>query len=97
MIGGVTRRMLPHLSDVPHLHDPIHETRRLCRLFRMDGIKVMSCGISGGKVNDKICQYEKSRKSFFVLLRRCDNFSLAKFMDSSSFDKLRLFPGYEDI
>ena len=29
--------------------DPIHDTRHLCTRFRIDGIKAMSRGISGGK------------------------------------------------
>ena len=43
--------------------DLIHDTNRIFKKLvqrwnRIDGIKVMACGIPGGKKKKKICQYE---------------------------------------
>ena len=52
------------------LIDFIHDTRYLCTRSRIDGIKAMSRGISGGK------QVIKSRPSLFILSKRGDDFTV---------------------
>ena len=55
--------------------DLIHDTRpsSLCTRFRIDGIKAMSGGISGGKQKGKICQSKKSRSTLFIFPKRNDD------------------------
>ena len=36
--------------------DLIHDTHHLCTRFRIDRIKAMSRGFSGGQTSDKICK-----------------------------------------
>ena len=52
----------------------IHDTHHLCTRFRIDGIKAMSRGISGGKQKIKFAKFEKSRSTLFILSKRNDDF-----------------------
>ena len=56
--------------------DRIHDTHHICTCFRIDGIKAMSRGISGGKQKIKLanlrnrgrlCLFSQNKTTIFIL------------------------------
>ena len=64
----------PNLEQI----DLIHDTYHLCTRSRIDGIKAMSRGLSGGKKVIKFANTSNRGRVFFILSKRDDDFILSQ-------------------
>ena len=64
------KRPYTHPTEYWQQIDFIHETRHLCTPIRIDEIKAMSRGFTGGKQVKIICKCKILRSSMFILDNR---------------------------